>query len=368
LPTIQKDTVLIFRLGSIGDTVVALPCFHAIARAFPRHRRVLLTNSLRSVRASSAESVLDGTGLIQEVIYYPAGFSIRLAVNLRREIRRLDPQLLIYLAERMRPAPVLRDLAFFKAAGIPRIVGVPWKRSLRACRLDPVTGELEYEAQRLARNLMPALLVSLSPDNWDLRLSAEERARVDALIDPAAGGKPLLAIAPGARLPAKDWGTSRWSALLKSLAAELHGVALLIVGAPDERSLCEDLARQWAGPVVNLCGLIPPREAAAALGRCHLMVCHDSGPMHLAAAQGTRCVALFGDYNRPRKWFPFGPGHHVLHDPRGVREICVEKVAGIVRSEFAGAGRAAVQECGAVTYFGSGDSVPQRVGVHFQQP
>jgi heptosyltransferase-3 len=51
---VPRDAVLIFRLGSIGDTVVALPCFHAIERAFPGHRRVLLTNSLTSVRASSA--------------------------------------------------------------------------------------------------------------------------------------------------------------------------------------------------------------------------------------------------------------------------------------------------------------------------
>src|SRR5277367_6065141 len=112
----RQDCILIFRLGSIGDTVVALPCFHAIARAYPRSHRVLLTNSLNSVRASSAESVLVGTGLIDETIYYPVGdFSLKSVMALSFELRRLHPASLIYLAERTSAAPVFRDLMFFRA-------------------------------------------------------------------------------------------------------------------------------------------------------------------------------------------------------------------------------------------------------------
>ena len=36
--------VLIYRLGSLGDTVVALPSLHLIARAFPDAERRVLTN------------------------------------------------------------------------------------------------------------------------------------------------------------------------------------------------------------------------------------------------------------------------------------------------------------------------------------
>jgi ADP-heptose:LPS heptosyltransferase len=79
--------------------------------------------------------------------------------------------------------------------------------------------------------------------------------------------------------------------------------------------------------VLNLSGTLTPRETAAALRRCRLLVCHDSGPMHLAATQQTRCVALFGNYNRPRKWYPWGSGHRVIYEPRGVREISVQRVA-----------------------------------------
>ncbi len=44
-----------------------------------------------------------------------------------------------------------------------------------------------------------------------------------------------------------------------------------------------------------------------------LFVGHDSGPMHLAAAIGLPCVAIFSAHNKPGPWFPFGEGHRVIY-------------------------------------------------------
>jgi heptosyltransferase-3 len=46
---------IVYRLGSLGDTVVALPEFHAVRRAFPEARITLLTN--RTVSAKAAAEV-----------------------------------------------------------------------------------------------------------------------------------------------------------------------------------------------------------------------------------------------------------------------------------------------------------------------
>jgi ADP-heptose:LPS heptosyltransferase len=333
----RQGCVLVFRLGSIGDTVVALPCFHAIARAYPHHRRVLLTNALTSKRASSAETVLDGTGLIDEVIYYPVGdFGPRQVLSLIRQIRRLNPALLFYLAERHSGGPVYRDFAFFAAAGVPKIVGLPWNKTLRDGRVDSHTLELEPEAQRLSRLVESTVPVSLSPDNWDLKLSAAELATADKSLSAIPGSDSLCAVAPGAKFAVKDWGADNWASLLKSWSTKHAGMGLVMIGAADEWALCEKLRPQWAGQSLNLCGELTPRETAAALRHCRLLVCHDSGPMHLAATQGTRCVALFGNYNRPRKWYPFGNGHRVIYEPKGVREITVSRVAVEIDSALGG--------------------------------
>ena len=64
---------------------------------------------------------------------------------------------------------------------------------------------------------------------------------------------------------------------------------------------------------MNLCGKLTPRESAACFARSKLFLGHDSGPMHLAAAVGTPCVAIFAARNLPRVWFPYGKQHRVIY-------------------------------------------------------
>src|SRR5438309_1318354 len=65
------ETVLIFRIGSLGDTIVALPCFHRIARSFPDARRILLTDVAVSRKVAPADVILADSGLIDDVIHLP---------------------------------------------------------------------------------------------------------------------------------------------------------------------------------------------------------------------------------------------------------------------------------------------------------
>ena len=66
---------------------------------------------------------------------------------------------------------------------------------------------------------------------------------------------------------------------------------------------------------MNLCGLLNPRESAAALKMAKIFVGHDSGPMHLAASVGIPCVAIFSARNKPGVWFPYGNQHKVVYHP-----------------------------------------------------
>lgn len=293
---------------------------------------MLLTNTLATSRTSSAESILAGTGLVDQVSYYPGGKSgLKQIRDLMALMRDLKPAALIYLADRLDAASVYRDLCFFKAAGVPKILGLPGTKRLRVAQFDPATGELEYEVVRLARTLEGVMPVRLLPEDWDLHLSASELAKADAALRMADRTPPMLALAPGARVSEKDWGVENWIKLVTTLAPLFPAMTLVTVGGPDERALCDQVVAGWRGPVRNLCGDLTPRETAAVLRHCRLMVCHDSGPMHLAASQQLPVVALFGNYNLPHRWYPFGAGHSVIYQPRGIRQISVAQVAAKVQ-------------------------------------
>lgn len=312
--------ILIYRLGSLGDTVVSLPCLHLIARVFPDAERRLLTNEPVNGKAAPVELVLGGSGLVTgPPIRYSAGTrSPTILFRLRREIRAFDPDLLVYLTESRGVGVALRDTAFFRTSSPGRIVGAPLTNDLATHRYLPREKRWEREAERLARCLAPlgdALLDRR--ESWDLRFSRAERARADAALSGWTGTQNFVVFSIGTKWPENDWGDARWSEAFATLTATLPELGLALIGSADEAARSDALATHWKGPVLNLCGRLAPRESALVIGNARLYLGHDSGPMHLAAAVGVRTVAVFSHKNKPGIWFPYGPGHIPLYPAEG---------------------------------------------------
>jgi heptosyltransferase III len=313
--------VLVFRLGSIGDFLISLPCFHLVRKLFPLSEITLLTNIPANSRAAPAEAILDGTGLVDRYLKYQGGVrDPQHLASLRNEIRAFAPDILIYLAAPRGPLSVYRDFLFFQWCGIKRIVGVPVIPSLLNPR-PPAPGTMlwESEARRLGRQISSLGNINFDlAENWDLHLSDDETtvakrvlSRVEDLSATRSGSRRLVGLSIGTKQEVNDWGDENWQAVLNGL--EPLDFALVLVGGMEDRDRSQRLAEGWPGPSVNLCGLISPRATAAVLRRMDLFFCHDSGPMHLASAVGTRCVAVFSRRNPPGPWFPFGPDHDVLY-------------------------------------------------------
>ncbi|HEX7159380.1 MAG TPA: glycosyltransferase family 9 protein [Edaphobacter sp.] len=310
--------VLIYRLGSLGDTLVALPALHLVARAFPDAERRMLTNFPVNVKAPPAAAILEHTGLVQGFLRYAVGTrSPRELMALWWQVKRWRPEVLIYLGPARGIAGVKRDSAFFRLCGIRRQIGVPLTEEMQGHRWDEGEQVFESEASRLARTIEELGDARLdAPESWDLGLTAGERARAGESLA-GADGMPVIAVSVGTKVQSKDWGRENWRALLRCVAGSYPGHALALAGAAEEAEASEFAADGWreagGGPVINLCGKLTPRESAAAFAHARAFVGHDSGPMHLAAAVQTPCVAIFAARNKPRVWFPYGRQHRVVY-------------------------------------------------------
>ena len=315
----SPQRVLVYRLGSLGDTLIALPSLHLVARAFPTAERRMLTNFPVNVKAPPAAAILDNSGLIHGYFSYAIGTrSPRELLSLWWQLVRWRPQVLIYLGAQRGFESARRDAAFFRLCGIRRRIGVPLTEDMQQNRWQESTQALEPEGERLARNLAELGDARLDDAaSWDLNLTPEEHARAAEALSPIAH-LPILAVSVGTKVQSKDWGRDNWRNLLSRLAVLYPSHSLALSGASEESEASEFAAAGWrsspqAGPVVNLCGKLTPRESAAAFARARLFIGHDSGPMHLAAAVQTPCVAIFAARNKPRVWFPYGRQHRVLY-------------------------------------------------------
>jgi heptosyltransferase III len=324
------DRVLIYRLGSIGDTVVALPSFRLVARAFPQAKRVLLTMLPRSHEAAP-QLILKGMGLVDGYMAYnPGERNSRNLLAVRSNVRDFRPDALIYMNQSRGTAKDLRDLFFFRASGVRKVIGAPRWKDLRQHRFDSATRLFESEAHRIARCLSPLGDARVDdPANWDLDLTVEERAEVKERLARWPGARHYFAISVGSKIAAKDWGETAWRTVVERLGKEHPTLGLVLIGGREDHERSARISTAWPGPAINLSGLLSPRVSAAVLAQAVVFVGGDGGPMHLASTVGTRCVVVFGEYNQPGVWHPLGRHHRVIHersltviDPdRVVREV-----------------------------------------------
>ena len=153
--TSSTKRVLIYRLGSLGDTVVALPALHLVARAFPQAERRMLTNFPVNVKAPPAAAILENTGLVHGYFRYAAG-TRSLEICFVSGVSSFAGALMFWSTwdASRGVAPARRDAAFFRLCGIRRLVGVPLTQSHAAESLGWRPDKaLEPEAARLSRNL-----------------------------------------------------------------------------------------------------------------------------------------------------------------------------------------------------------------------
>jgi len=316
---LKVKRVLIYRLGSLGDTVIALPALHLVARSFPHAERRMLTNVPVNAKAPAAAVVLHGTGLVHGYFKYRVGTrSVRELGRLWWQLLRWRPQVVVYLAAARGVEAAKRDAKFFRLCGIHRQVGVPVTAAMQQNLRAAADGSLEPEAHRLVRNLAGLGDGRLDdPESWNLRLSPAEIAKAKAETA-AAADLPMIVVSMGTKVQVNHWGAENWSTLLGELAAAFPGHALVVCGAKEESDAGELALLEWrkaasrGAMALNLCGL-PPRESAAVMARARVFIGHDSGQTHLAAAVQTPCVGIFAARHQPGMWFPYGRGHRVIY-------------------------------------------------------
>jgi heptosyltransferase-3 len=325
--------IMIYRLGSLGDTVIALPAFHKIREAYPDADITLLTNNPVAAKAAPLESILGQGYFFDRVLAYPVGTrNAKVLLELIKQIRALQIDTVVYLAGvrilntlLKTKLTVFRDWLFFKAAGIKNTIGFPQVLPDFILSVDELTGDLEWEAKRLARRVGALGPVPLDDEKyWDLRFTEQELVTAGEKLSMLAAGQPIIAASTGTKNQVNDWEEANWQSMLKQLGMLLPGWQLVMLGGPDEAGRADGCIAAWGGNGINLCGQTSPRVSGAVMKQAALFIGHDSGPMHMAAAVGTPCAAVFSARHHPRQWYPRGNGNKIIYHKTDCAGCCLD--------------------------------------------
>jgi len=305
--------VLIIKPSSLGDIVHALPVLAALRASYPKAHIAWLVGV-------GFAPLLENHPMLDEVIPFDRQRFGRMLLSTRA--CRAFLELLIHLRRRRFDLVIdlqglIRSGFLSWAAGGRQRIGFAAARELAALfysRRVRCPGTPHHAVDRnlcIAR----ALGLTVTAPEFPLGLHAEEiqaaRLKLDRLAPSLGNG--FIALLPGARWESKRWPARRWAELIGRISDE-GGPACVLLGAGADTEAAEQVLAHCSAPVLNLVGKTGLRELVALLHLAQAVVCHDSGPMHLAAALNRPTVAIFGPTD-PARTGPYSPRARIVSAP-----------------------------------------------------
>jgi ADP-heptose:LPS heptosyltransferase len=266
--------ILVIKLGALGDFVLAFPAMAAIRAAHPQARITLLTTA-PFMPLALASGWFDHVDTDRR----PKLWNVPGLLRLRRQLRGFD---LVYDLQTSG-----RSSRYFSLAGRPA-----WSGIAKGCSLphaDP-NRVFQHSRERLAGQLHDAGIFALPvPDlSW---------AKADITKFNLPERYTVLVPGAAAHRPEKRWPTQNFAALAQSLDMPVAVVG----GSAEERRMAAEIGG------IDLTGRTSLLELAAVMAHAALAVGNDTGPMHLAAALGTKSVVLFSGASDPKLTAPRYP-------------------------------------------------------------
>jgi predicted lipopolysaccharide heptosyltransferase III len=280
--------VLVVRLRSIGDTVLATPSLHALRRFLPGARVDVLLEDW-------VAPLLEGLPDVDRIVTVKRG-SKTSRLQVARELRA-EAYDVVYNLHGGSTAALLT-----RATGARHRVGyADYRYAALHNHTAPPSSKLWGREKTHSVEQQLALLGWTGVPVTDrpatrLAVTPEAAARVAQKLNEAglADGQTFALVHPAAAFDTKTWAAENFARVVENLAA--RGIASVAAAAPNESSVVEAVRSNARAPLVGFTDLSLP-ELTALAARASLFVGNDSGVAHIAAAVAVPQVVVFGSSN-----------------------------------------------------------------------
>ncbi len=273
--------ILIVLLGAIGDVTRALPLAQRLRAGYPA------AHITWAVEPLSAPLIRHHPA-IDEVIVFDRPRGLSAFIEFLRQVRAVRADLTLDLQRHLKSG--IASLA----SGAPVRVGFHRRNSREGNWLfnNRHIAAQEHFSIKLQQFLAFADLLNVAPApvSFGLQMTPEETQEVDRLL--ADVQRPFVAAFVGSSCESRLWFPERTAAVADALAT--RGISTVLVGGPGDVAFANVADASARSTVTNLAGQTTLRHLIGIFERCNAAFGPDSGPMHIAAAVGTRVVSLWG--------------------------------------------------------------------------
>jgi len=283
----EPRSLCLLRTSAIGDVTHVVPIVRTLQQHWPSTRLTWLIGKLEH------KLVGDLPGVEFIVFDKHAGRAGSRAVREKLGGRRFDALLHMQVA--------LRSNLLSLSVKAPLRIGYDRARSKDLhglfvnCRIPARRGEHVLDA--MASFLEPLGLKQTSV-RWDIPIPDEAHAFAERHLP---GNAPTLLVSPVSSHRLRNWRPEHYAATMDHAALALDW-RVVLCGGPSafEREFADAVLAKMKSRPLDLVGKDTLKQLLALLQRATLVLCPDSGPMHMANAVGTPVLGLHAASNPAR--------------------------------------------------------------------
>ena len=292
----KKDykKILVVQLWGIGETILTLPSIEALRKKFPKAQIDVLATS------RNKDVFYDNKNITNIKLIKLNPFS--LISFILKNLKKYD--LAIDMEEYLNVSAIMSFFAGKETVGYSHGA----RARLYDCKVK--YNDMQHVVQAFL-DLVRQVNANYDADKLPkLNYSKRDKNKVDKFLknNKIKNNDFLAVIAPGAAESAKSrmWPFEKYAELSDELISR-YNAKIVFTGTPDENHLIKNVQDKIEKKenTFNAAGEINLNQLFYLIEKCKLFVGNDSGPMHIAAAQGVKTLGLFGP-NLPVRFGPYG--------------------------------------------------------------
>jgi heptosyltransferase-1 len=289
----QPENILIIKLSSIGDVVMATPVIRVLRDAYPRARISWLVETMSG-------DIVAGNPELDEIIVWEKARWLHLLGRGHLWTLLKEAFSFVRMLRRGRYDLVLDLQGFLKSGIIARLTGARERIGLaskegsqhlmtRVIAWDRTEKRMGAQYHQFVRGL------GLPPGDFRVHIHLEEEDETPArwLLEGHGITGRYAVIFPFASKPQKEWKKHGWSEVSDALITA-HKLPPIILGGRDDMPKACDITSFSRMGTLDLTGKTSLRQSAALVKHASLFIGGDTGMTHMAIGFGVPTVAIFG--------------------------------------------------------------------------
>ena len=305
--------ILIYRTGSLGDTIVSLPAIQLIKNINPNCKIFYLCVKNHDSDAVSPLKILKKINLVDNFLEIEKIDNFKSLFNSIEILKQNKINKFYYLNEDRPIFNKLRDYLYFKF--------------LLNCNFHGLNifkkNNKYYEGFYLANKVKKISFKELNKLNKILSIKIKKNIKRSKIFK----YNNYITISPGGRIPEKRWNVNNWKILINKIISKNKNIKIVLLGTKKDKFQNIKISNQFKKNILNLTGKTSFASLMFIINSSKIHISHDDGTMHLAILLQKKVLSLFHNIDFKEKWFQGHNSNHIqLYGQNGVNSIKVQNV------------------------------------------